>query len=198
MRAPGSQVGRDVGCLAGSGAATVDRRPASHTEYRCLDPTDEDDVGLHDQIEADLRAAMKARDKAATSALRMAVAALKNRAVADGLGPQGRLDDDAVQQVLATEVKRRREAAAAYEEAGRDESAASELAEVAVYERYLPEQLGDDELAAIVDGAIEATGARGPGDMGPVMKAAMAEVRGRAEGARVSALVRDRLAALKG
>ena len=152
-------------------------------------------MSLHDQIETDLRTAMKARDKARTSALRMLIAAIKNRATADGLSPQGRLDDEVVEKVLATEVKRRREAAAAYEEAGRTESAASEAAEAEIYEAYLPEQLSDDELAAIVDEAIAETGAQSPKDMGQVMKAAMAKVQGRADGSRVSALVKARLSA---
>lgn len=150
-------------------------------------------MSLHDQIEADLRTAMKARDKAKTSALRMLVAALKNRATADGLSPQGRLDDEVVQKVLASEVKRRREAATAYQEAGRAESAASETAEAQIYEAYLPEQLSDEELAAIVDRAIAETGAQTPKEMGQVMKTAMAEVQGRADGSRVSALVKSRL-----
>lgn len=148
---------------------------------------------LHDQIEADLRTAMKARDKARTSALRMAVAALKNTAVAEGLGPQGRLPDEAVQKVLATEVKRRREAAGAFAEAGREESAEAESAEAAVYEAYLPAQLSDEELTAIVDRVIADTGAEGPQAMGQVMKATMAQVQGRADGSRVSALVKARL-----
>jgi uncharacterized protein len=150
-------------------------------------------VSLHDQIEADLRTAMKARDKARTSALRMVIAALKNRATADGLSPQGRLDDEVVEKVLATEVKRRREAAAAFEAGGRDESAASELAEAEIYEAYLPEQLSDEELTSIVDEAIAETGAESPKAMGQVMKAAMAKVEGRADGSRVSALVKARL-----
>jgi uncharacterized protein len=150
-------------------------------------------MSLHDQIEADLRTAMKARDKAATSALRMVVAALKNRATADGLSPQGRLDDEVVQKVLTTEVKRRKEAASAYQDAGREESATSELAEAAIYEAYLPQQLGDDELAAVVDEAIAETGASDQRQMGAVMKAAMARVQGRADGNRVSAIVRQRL-----
>jgi uncharacterized protein len=148
---------------------------------------------LHDRIETDLRAAMKARDKARTSALRLAVAALKNTAVAEGLGPQGRLPDATVQKVLATEVKRRREAATAFAEAGREESAASEHAEAEVYEAYLPAQLGDEELTAIVDEVVAETGAQGPQAMGQVMKATMARVQGRAEGGRVSALVKARL-----
>jgi uncharacterized protein len=150
-------------------------------------------MSLHDQIETDLRTAMKERDKPRTSALRMVVAALKNRATADGLSPQGRLDDEVVQKVLATEAKRRKEAAAAYHEAGRAEQAASEEAEAAIYEAYLPAQLDDDELAALVDEAIAEVGASGPQDMGTAMKAAMGKVSGRADGSRVSALVKARL-----
>jgi len=150
-------------------------------------------VSLHDRIEDDLRGAMKARDRERTSALRMVVAALKNRAVADGLGPQGRLDDTVVQQALTTEVKRREEAASAFEAGGRADSAASELAEAELYATYLPAQLDDAELTAIVDGVIEELGAEGPQAMGQVIKAAMARVAGRAEGARVSALAKARL-----
>jgi uncharacterized protein len=150
-------------------------------------------MSLHRRIEDDLHTAMKARDKAATSALRMVVAALKNRAVADGLGPQGELDDAVVQQVLATEVKRRREAAKAFAEGGREGSAASELAEVTLYEAYLPAQLDDAELTAIVDRVVTELSAEGPKAMGQVMKATMAEVAGRADGSRVSALVTQRL-----
>lgn len=151
-------------------------------------------MSLHDTLENDLRTAMKERDKARTSALRMAIAALKNRATADGLSPQGRLDDDVVQKVLATEVKRRREAAAAFEEAGRTDSAAAEANEAEIYEAYLPAQLSDAELAIIVDAAIEEVGASGPQQMGQVMKKAMAATEGRADGSRISALVKQRLA----
>ena len=150
-------------------------------------------MSLHERIESDLHTAMKARDKARTSALRMVVAALKNRAVEAGLSPQGRLDDEAVQKVLATEVKRRREAASAFAVAGREESAAAEEAEAAIYEEYLPAQLSDEEIAGIVDSVIAEQGASGPQAMGQVMKAAMAEVAGRADGSRVSALVKERL-----
>ncbi|TVR26871.1 MAG: GatB/YqeY domain-containing protein [Nitriliruptor sp.] len=136
---------------------------------------------------------MKARDRERTSALRMVVAALKNRAVAEGLGPQGRLDDAVVQQVLTTEVKRRKEAASSFEAGGRTDSAASELAEAELYTAYLPAQLDDAELSAIVDEVIEELGADGPQAMGQVMKATMAKVAGRADGARVSALVKARL-----
>ncbi len=150
-------------------------------------------VSLQERIETDLREAMKARERDRTSALRMAIAALKNRAVEDGAGPQGRLDDDVVIKVLSTEVKRRREAAQAFAGAGRDEQAAKENAEAAIYEAYLPAQLDDDELVAIIDRAVSETDAEGPSQMGQVMKAVMAQVAGRADGARVSQMVRDRL-----
>ncbi len=152
-------------------------------------------MSLHEQIEADLHAAMKARDKARTSALRMVVAALKNRATADGMSPQGKLDDEVVQTVLASEVKRRREAAAAYRDAGREETAASEEAEAAVYEAYLPAQLSDDELTRIVDEVIAELGAEGPQAMGQVMKATMSRVQGQADGSRVSTIAKQRLTA---
>jgi uncharacterized protein len=148
---------------------------------------------LHERIEADLHASMKARDKARTSALRLVVAALKNTAVAEGLGPQGRLDDDTVQRVLTTAVKRRREAATAFADAGRAESAAAETAEAELYAEYLPEQLGDDEVAGIVDEVVAELGADGPQAMGQVMKATMARVQGRADGSRVSGIVKARL-----
>ena len=150
-------------------------------------------MSLHERIETDLHTAMKARDKARTSALRMVIAALKNRAVADGIGPQGRLDDEVVQQVLTTEVKRRKEAATSFAAAGRDDAAAAENAEADLYAAYLPAQLSDDELADIVDRVMADLGAEGPKAMGQVMKATMAEVAGRADGSRVSALVRSRL-----
>ena len=150
-------------------------------------------MSLQEQIQADLTAAMKARDKAATGALRMVVAAIRNKAVEEGLGPQGALTDEQVQKLLATEVKRRKEAADAFREGGREEQAAAEEAEAALYEAYLPAQLSDDELATIVADAIAEVGAEGMGDMGQVMKTAMTRVAGQADGSRVSALVKERL-----
>jgi hypothetical protein len=151
-------------------------------------------MSLQEQIQVDLTAAMKARDKAATGALRMVLAAMKNKAVEEGLGPQGALTDEQVFKLLATEVKRRKEAAEAFRQGGSEERAAGEEAEADLYEAYLPAQLADVELAAIIDDAIAEAGAEGMGDMGNVMKAAMARVAGRADGGRVSAFVKERLA----
>lgn len=150
-------------------------------------------MSLQQQINDDLRSAMKARDRERTAALRMLLASVKNAAVAEGRGPQGELDDEAIVRLVQSETKRRREAAEAFREGGRDESAAAEEAEAAVYEAYLPAQLSDDELAGIVDQVIADEEASGMSDMGPVMKAVMPQVAGRADGSRVSAMVKDRL-----
>lgn len=150
-------------------------------------------MSLQQQINDDLRAAMKARDRERTAALRMLLASVKNAAVAEGRGPQGELDDEAIVRLVQSETKRRREAAEAFREGGREESAAAEEAEAAVYEAYLPAQLSDDELAGIVDQVIADEEASSMSDMGRVMKAVMPQVAGQADGSRVSAMVKDRL-----
>lgn len=139
-----------------------------------------------EQIQADTKAAMKAGDKPRVSTLRMLSSALSLDA------KEG--DGDAT-AVLGRERKKRIEAADAYAEAGRDEQAEAERAEAELIAGYLPAQLGDDELAAIVDEAIEQTGASSPQDMGRVMGAVMPKVKGKADGNRVSATVKERLAA---
>lgn len=151
-------------------------------------------MSLQQQISDDLKTAMKARDKDRVGALRMLTAALKNAAIESGGGPQAELDDAQVERVVASEVKRRREAATAYRDGGREEQAAAEEAEADVYSAYLPAPLTDDELTAIIDEEIAAAGAQGPGDMGPVMKSVMSRVGSQAEGSRVSGLVKQRLA----
>jgi len=153
---------------------------------------------LQDQLATDMKAAMKARDTLTRDTLRLAMSACKNKAVELGMGPQGELGDDVVQQVLATEVKRRRDSATQYADAGRDELAAREEGEIDVLERYLPKQLSDDELVEIIDAVLIEHDAAEPSDMGRVMKPAMAKVAGRADGGRVSAMVKQRLAARGG
>jgi hypothetical protein len=103
------------------------------------------------------------------------------------------LSDDEVIGVLTREAKRRREAAEAFAAAGREEQAAAERAEGEVLDGYLPAQLSDDELGALVTAAIEETGAAGPRALGQVMKVLTPRVAGRAEGARVAAEVRRQL-----
>ncbi|MBM6404558.1 GatB/YqeY domain-containing protein [Phycicoccus sp. CSK15P-2] len=150
-------------------------------------------TSLKAQLQHDLHDAMRARDKVRSATLRMALTSVTTAEVA---GDEAReLDDDEVLVVLTKEAKKRREASTAYRGAGRQELADAEDAELAVLEGYLPAQLGDAELAAIVDRAVESTGASGMGDMGRVMKAAQTEVAGRAEGGRVAGVVRARLSA---
>ena len=152
-------------------------------------------MSLHERIEEDLRAAMKARDRATLDALRMLKTSLTNRAVSDGGTPTTRLDDDTVMAVVATEVKRRREAATAFRDGGREESATKEEAEAEVYAAYLPAQLDDDALRAMVAATAERLGATGPRDAGGVIREVLAQAAGGADGGRVAAMVREVLSA---
>jgi uncharacterized protein YqeY len=151
---------------------------------------------LKARLESDLRESMKAREELVTSTLRMALAAVQTAEVA---GKQARdLSDDEVLAVLTKEAKKRREAATAFSDAGRAESAAKELAEEEVIGRYLPKQLTDEEIAALVTEALATGGFSELGQMGPAMKAAQAAVAGRAEGGRVAAEVRRQLTTAPG
>jgi uncharacterized protein len=148
-------------------------------------------AALKDRLRGDLTAAMKARDQVRVRTLRMALTSVTREEVA---GKSAReLSDDEVIQVLTREAKRRREAADAFAAAGREEQAAAELAEGAVLDAYLPAQLSDGELSAMVAAAIEETGADSPRSLGQVMKVLSPRVVGRAEGARVAAEVRRQL-----
>jgi uncharacterized protein YqeY len=146
---------------------------------------------LKERLRADLTTAMKSRDELRTATLRMVLAAVSAEEVA---GKEARaLSDDEVQGVLRREAKKRREAAEAFAGAGRGEQAERERAEGQILAGYLPAQLDDADLAAIVADVITSTGASGMQDMGRVMGAAQAAVAGRAEGSRVAAEVRRQL-----
>jgi uncharacterized protein YqeY len=146
---------------------------------------------LKDQLRSDLTTAMKARDETRTRTLRMALTSISNEEVAGSAARN--LTDDEVIRILTREAKRRREAAAAFADAGRGDQAAAERAEEQVLAGYLPAQLDDDELAAMVTAAITETGAAGPAGIGQVMKVVTPRVAGRADGSRVAALVRRQL-----
>ena len=146
---------------------------------------------LKGRLQADLNVAMKARDEVTTATLRMALTAITNEEVSGKAARE--LSDDEVLRVLAREDKKRREAAEAFDGAGRAELAARERAEQGVLERYLPAQLGDAEVAELVRFAINETGASSMRDMGTVMKAVQPRVAGRADGKRVSDEVRRQL-----
>ena len=147
---------------------------------------------LKSQLQADLNTAMKARDELTTATLRMALTAVTTEEVAGKTARE--LSDDEVLRVLAKEAKKRREAAEAYDHASRPELAERERAEGGVLDRYLPAQLGDDELAELVRSAIAESGACAPNQMGAVMKLVQPKVAGRADGKRVSDEVRRQLA----
>ena len=143
-------------------------------------------MSVLEQVQDDVRTAMKARDRERAGALRMVVDVLQQDA------KLGKGDEVAV---LQRERKKRVEAAEAYEGAGRAEQAAAERFEAELIEGYLPRQLSDEELAELVDAAVAETGAAEQRQMGEVMSALMPRLAGRADGKRVSAAVRERLGA---
>ncbi|MER5884254.1 GatB/YqeY domain-containing protein [Streptomyces sp. NPDC001941] len=150
---------------------------------------------LKAKLKEDLNVAIKGRDELRSSTLRMTLAAITKEEVA---GKEKReLSDDDVQKVIAKEAKKRREAADAFAQGGRPEQAEREVAEGELLDAYLPQQLADAELEAVVAAAVEeakAAGAEGPRAMGAVMKIVNPKVAGRAEGGRVAAAVKKLLA----
>jgi uncharacterized protein YqeY len=150
---------------------------------------------LKDRLRSDLTASMKARDSLRSSTLRMLLTSVTNAEVAGK--EQRELSDEDIVSVLSTEAKRRREAAAAYDDAGRADSAAKERAEAEIIADYLPEQLDGDELVALVASTIASLGVADQGmrAMGRVMGALQPQVRGRADGGVVAAEVRRQLGA---
>ena len=148
---------------------------------------------LKEKLRSDLSVAMKARDELRTRTLRMVLTALTNEEVS---GKKARdLSDDEVVTVLRREAKKRREAAEAFAQAGRDVQAEAERAEGLVLDEYLPAQLSDDDLRGLVTAAISESGAEGPRAIGQVMKLVTPRVAGQADGKRVSDEVRRQLSA---
>ena len=144
---------------------------------------------LLDQVAKDITAALKAGDRERANALRLVANELQ-KAHKEGAG--GEADEVAV---LQRERKRRLEAAEAYRDGGREDLAESEQREAELIESYMPQQLSDDELHAIVGDVVAETGAASPKEMGKVMSIVMQRVQGRADGKRVSAVVREKLTA---
>jgi uncharacterized protein len=143
-------------------------------------------MSITEQVKQDVASAMKARERERVAALRLILAELQKDA------KEGAGDEVAV---LRRERKRRFDAAAAFREGGRPELAEGEESEARVIEAYLPAELSDEELRAIVAAAVAESGATSARDMGAVMKLAMAQVAGRADGKRVSGQVREALGA---
>ncbi|HET6923447.1 MAG TPA: GatB/YqeY domain-containing protein [Anaeromyxobacteraceae bacterium] len=149
-------------------------------------------MGLRERLDADLKAAMKAKDELKLSVVRMLKSAVKYREVEGEKAVT--LDEAGILQVVATEVKRRRDSVEQYRAGRREDLARKEEAEIVILQGYLPAQLSEAELRAKVDEVVARVGAKGPKDMGAVMRALLHEVQGRAEGKAVSDLVKQRLA----
>lgn len=145
---------------------------------------------LKDQIRADLKEAMKAKEKERTGTIRMLLAAIQT---AETEGSKHEVDDAEIQKIIAREIKKRRESAEIYQSNGREDLAEAELKEAGILEAYQPKQLDDQELAKLIDAAIAETGAQSMAQMGQVMKAATAKADGRADGKRISEAVKARL-----
>jgi hypothetical protein len=144
---------------------------------------------LLDQLLDDIKTAMKSRDKDKLSALRFLHAEIKNVGINERREPT----DEDVLNVIGRMVKQRQEAIEQFQKGGRDDLVAQEAFQLDVYRAYQPEQLSEDEIAVLVEQAIAATGASGKKDMGNVMKAVMPQVKGRAEGKVVNAIVSQKL-----
>jgi len=144
---------------------------------------------LKDRLAREIPEALKAGQKVRLGALRLLSASVKNREVE----LRHELSDEEFVEVAIREVKRRREAVEAYEAAGRADRADTEREEQRVLEAYVPAALSDEEVAALIEDAIAATGASGPADLGKVMGHVMSSARGRVDGKLVQARVRERL-----
>ena len=147
-------------------------------------------MGLKERLDQDLKTAMREKAQVRLDTIRMLKSAIKYREI-ELMKP---LDDAGVLGVVSSEIKRRRDSIEQYRAGNRPDLADKEEAEAKLLQAYLPAQLTADELAAKVDAAIAQTGAKGPKDMGAVMKALLPEVQGKADGKAVSELVKARLA----
>ena len=143
-------------------------------------------MGLKDSLQKDMQKAAKERNSLALSALRMALAEIKNKEI-EARGP---LADDAILKALAGMVKRRRESIELFNKGNRPELAKKEQDEIVVLEAYLPKGLSEQEIESLVREAVAAVGAKAPSDMGKVMKELMPKVAGRADGKAVNEIVR--------
>jgi uncharacterized protein YqeY len=142
---------------------------------------------IWEQLNADMKTALKGGDKLRLSVVRMLISELKNERIAQGAD----LDDSTQRKVVQSYAKRRKEAIEAARAGGRDDVASKEQMEYDITVSYLPKQLSDDELRAVVKKHVEAAGAATPSAFGAVMKSVMAEIGGQADGKLVSALVRE-------
>lgn len=147
-------------------------------------------MALIDKLKEEQKLAMKAKDKPRLGTIRLALSAIKQREVDE----QITLDDDDIIAVLTKMVKQRRDSVAQYESAGREDLAEVERVEITVLEEFMPQPLTEEEVTALVEGAIAESGAAGMQDMGKVMGVLKPQIQGRADMGKVSGLVRSKLA----
>ena len=147
-------------------------------------------MSLKDQLEADMKVAMRARDNDTRDAVRYVLSAVKNAEIAK----RGELTADDELKLIRAQVKQRQDSIEQFRSGGREDLAEKEESQVRILEKYLPQQMGDDELAEFVRTGISETGAQGPKDMGKVMGLLSSKAEGRVDGRRLSTAVRNALA----
>ncbi|MDA0268160.1 MAG: GatB/YqeY domain-containing protein [Cyanobacteria bacterium] len=151
-------------------------------------------MSLKDRISDDIKTAMKAKDKVRLETVRsIKKVILEKESSVRASGQEGLTEAEEL-DILSQIAKQRQDSVTQYEKAGREDLAASEAAELAIIQEYLPEQLSDEAIAAAIDSWIAKTGAASPKDMGKVMGPVMKELKGRADGGKVQALVKAKLA----
>ena len=153
----------------------------------------QDAMSLKEKLAEDLKAAMRAKDAVRLRTIRSLRAALMEREIAERQGGEATLTEEQELAVVQKQAKQRRDALEQYEQAGREDLAAKEREELEVLKEYLPRQLGEDEVRAVVARIVAETGAASPRDMGKVMGLAMKELRGKADGRMVQAVARELL-----
>ena len=147
-------------------------------------------MALREQLNEDIKTAMKAREQDRLAALRLLLSAVKQREVDERIT----LDDGGVVATIEKMIKQRKDSISQYEKAARQDLADKEKYEISVLEAYMPKQMSEDEVRAVIDAAVASTGAKGPADMGKVMGLVKPQLAGRADMGKVSGLVKARLA----
>lgn len=146
-------------------------------------------MSLASQIELELIDALKSHDETKSSTLKLLKSAIKNKEIAQGK----ELDDIATGEIVASQIKQRRDSIAQYKQGNRQDLALKEQAELDILQSYLPEQLSESEITRLVDEAITKSAATSPSDMGKVMAILMPQVKGKADGSLVSQIVKEKL-----
>lgn len=149
-------------------------------------------MSLQDQIQSDLKTALKEKDEKTSLVLRSLIAVFKNKEIELKKREEG-LDNAEIEAIILSEIKKRKEAREQYEKGGRDDLAADEVREAEILQKYAPEQLSEEDIRQVVDDIIKETGAEGVGDMGKVMKEVMQKLGNKADGSVVNAVVREKL-----